>query len=170
MFTMLLLALGGVAPTSAASSGIDASVIVAIIALIGSVGGIVVANRYTSRNARDAAAKSVIVEQSKLDESRRQNLMDNMQEEIDRINTMRKQDRTEFEQRLAETNLRLTELMVQHDNYRRDRVLLQQQVDSLVMWSRAVIRILRGASLQYPPPPPGVDTDPDGFAPIRASS
>jgi hypothetical protein len=143
----------GTAPSS--PGGIDTSVIVAIIALVGSIGGIVIANRYTSRNARDAAAKSVIVEQSKLDESRRQNLMDNMQEEITRLNEMRKADRIEFEQRLAETNLRLTELMTQHDNYRRDRVLLQQQVDSLVLWSRSVIRILRGAELQYPPPPPG---------------
>ena len=163
-YTLTLLA----ATPSAAKSGIDPSVIVAIIALVSSVGGIIVANRYTSRNAREAAAKSVVVEQSKLDEMRRQSLMDNMQEEILRLNEMRKADRTEFEARLAETNQRLSAISTEHEQYRRERSFLQQQVDTLVMWSRAVVRVMRGAGVQYPPPPPGVDTDPDGFAPIRA--
>lgn len=158
------------AATNAPSTtgGIDTSVIVAIIALISSVGGIIVANRYTSRNARDAAAKSVQVEQSKLDEARRQSLMDNMQEEISRITEQRRKDREDFENELTKLNGRLTTISNEHEQYRRERSFLQQQVDTLIMWSRAVVRVMRGAGVQYPPPPPGVDTDPDGFAPIRA--
>jgi spore coat protein CotF len=156
------------AVTAPAATKLDPSVIVAIIALISSVGGIIIANRYTSRNARDAAAKSVIVEQGKLDEQRRQSLMDNMQEEITRLTDMRRKDREDFEAELAKTNARLTTISTEHDQYRRERTFLQQQVDTLVMWSRAVVRVMRTAGVQYPPPPPGVDTDPDGFPPIRA--
>ena len=166
---MLILSVAAFVASSTPSQdgGIDTSVIVAIIAAVASVAGIVFANRYTSRTARDAAAKSVLVEQGKLDESRRQSLMDNMQEEITRLNDMRKQDRQEFEARLSETNTRLTTISEEHERYRRERSYLQQQVDSLVLWSRAVVRVMRGNNLSYPPPPPGVDTDPEGFAPIR---
>jgi uncharacterized protein (DUF342 family) len=165
LMTFLLLA-ATTPPTP--KSGVDTSVIVAIIALIGSVSGVIIANRYTSRNARDAAAKSVLVEQSKLDEQRRQSLMDNMQEEITRLNEQRRKDREEFESELGKVNGRLTALSSEHDQYRRERGFLQQQVDTLILWSRAVVRVMRGAGVQYPPPPPGVDTDPDGFPPIRA--
>lgn len=175
-FSVLILA----SPAATSGGGLDPSVIVAIIALVSSVGGIFVANRYTSKNARDAAAKSVIVEQGKLDEQRRQSLMDNMQEEITRLNDMRRtdreeyqrvrqEDRDEFARRLAETNVKLATISTEHDQYRRERTFLQQQVDTLVLWSRAVVRVMRSAGVQYPPPPPGVDTDPDGFPPIRAS-
>jgi septal ring factor EnvC (AmiA/AmiB activator) len=167
MLLLSFIEFAAATPASKDGGGIDTSVIVAILAAVASIGGIIVANRYTSRTARDAAAKSVLVEQGKLDEQRRQSLMDNMQEEITRVNEMRKQDRQEFEARITETNARLTELSGEHDRYRRERSFLQQQVDSLVLWSRAVVRVMRGNNIAYPPPPPGVDTDPDGFAPIR---
>lgn len=175
----MLIVLASTLTPTVSKSPVDPSVIVAIIALVSSVLGIFIANRYTARTAREAAAKSVLVEQSKLDESRRQSLMDNMQEEIDRIQRMRKEDReeyqriraedrAEFERRLTETNTKLTAISTEHEQYRRERTFLQQQVDTLVMWSRAVVRVMRNNNVNYPPPPPGVDTDPDGFPPVRA--
>jgi septal ring factor EnvC (AmiA/AmiB activator) len=167
-FSTVIFLMGATTPTSpSATGGIDASIIVAIIALVSTVSGVIIANRYTSRAAREAAAKSVIVEQSKLDEQRRQYLMDNMQEEITRITEMRRQDRDDYDRRISEMNTRMTAISDQHDQYRRERSFLQQQVDSLVLWSRAVVRVMRGANITYPPPPQGVDTDPDGFEPLR---
>lgn len=167
MFLLSLSFWAATTPSPPPTGGIDASIIVAIIALIGTVGGVFIANKYTSNAAREAAAKSAVVEQSKLDEQRRQYLMDNMQEEITRLNDMRRKDREEFETRLSEMNTRMTVIATEHDQYRRERSFLQQQVDSLVMWSRAVVRVMRNAGVQYPPPPSGVDTDPDGFEPLR---
>lgn len=169
--------IGSIAPTTV-PTGIDTSIVVAVIALLSSISGIVIANRYTSRNAREAAAKSASVEQSKLDEQRRQSLMDNMQEEINRVDAMRKQDReeyrrvrdedrAEFQAHKLECQARIRSLEEEQAMLRRERTSLTQQVDALIEWSRAVMRVMRNADVTYPAPPPGVDNDPDGFPPIR---
>lgn len=163
---MTLLYIAATSPTST-TGGIDTSVIVAIIALISTVAAVIIANRYTSRAAKEAAAKSVVIEQSKLDEARRQFIMDNMQEELTRITAERRKEVEDFERRMQSLQQRLAEISDKQDQYRRERSYLQQQVDSLVMWSRAVVRVMRTAELSYPPPPSGVDTDPNGFEPLR---
>ncbi len=155
------------APPAVTEGGIDPSIIVAIIALVSSVAVVIIANRFTSKASREAAQKSIVVEQNKLDEQRRQNLMDNMQEEITRLNEMRKADRVEFEARLTETNSRLASISAEHEAYRRERFTLQQHVDALTLWARAVVRVMRTNNIAYPAPPRGVDeTDPEGFPPL----
>jgi F0F1-type ATP synthase membrane subunit b/b' len=167
--------------------GIDTSIVVAIVALIGTIFTVVYANRYTAKNAREAAIKSAeqaakaqSVELAKMDEQRRQNLMDNMQEEITRLDKMRREDRDEyirvrqedrdeFNRRISEATSELMQIRLEHEQYRRERSFLQQQVDALILWSRAVVRQMRAAGIAYPPPPPGVDgTDPNGFPPVRS--
>lgn len=176
---ILFLMMTGTTAPSSPPTGIDTSIVVSIIALVSSVSGIVIANRYTSRNAREAAAKSATVEQGKLDEQRRQSLMDTMQEEINRIDAMRKADReeykrvrdedkAEFQAHKLDCTARIRTLEEDQAALSRERTFLSQQVDALVQWSRAVVRVMRNANVTYPAPPPGVDTDTDGFPPIRA--
>lgn len=171
---MILASFSAAAP----SVPIDPSVIVAIIALVSSIGGIFIANKFTARSARDAQSKAATVEQNKLDEQRRQSLMDNMQEEINRIDEMRRRDRQEyitirdedkeaFEAHRKDCAERISLLEDEQRRLRRERNTLSGRVDDLILWSRAVVRVMRNAGITYPPPPPGVDsTDPDGFSPV----
>jgi septal ring factor EnvC (AmiA/AmiB activator) len=155
---------------------VDTSVVLAIIALVSSLGGIVIANRYTARTARQAQVTTAEIEKDKIEQTSWRELNQGLREEVKRLRDDARADREEWAAQLEK--VRTDALTHGHDcakqldrlrqqieqdaaRHNRDRAHLARQVDALVDWGRAVVRQGRVHDWQLPSPPPALaDTDP----------
>lgn len=125
---------------------LDATVVVAVVAFLGSVLSIVMTNRYAARSARAAQEAAQKQKETQIDsesfERARKNYDAAIAEQENRITRLRvemSQDREEY-RRDAEECLR------QIDGLRRDLTALRE-------WSRPLLRAARAAGVIHPDPP-----------------
>jgi hypothetical protein len=149
----------------------DASVIVAVLALVSSLGGIVVANRYTARTARDAQKQAAEIEEKKLDAASWKQSIDNWKDDVQQLRAARNEDRVQYENELSKMKSQLEAMDEELKMINRSRAFDRAQIDAMVAWSRVVIAMMRSADIPFPPAPPGVaDSLPPGragFPPIQ---
>lgn len=153
----------------------DPTIAVAVLALISSLGGIVVANRYAARGARSAQEAAQRIENTKVDaeayKRARESYDAALKEQEQRIARLRKEmedDRREHERDMAECLRRIERL---EGDLERDRGRLRRLASDLAKlsaWARRLIRSLRSQGIAYDPPPIELgDTDPYGNPAIR---
>lgn len=142
------------------------SVLIAIIGAVASLGGVAVAQRVTSRNARKAAETTERLEARKLDEAGWQAQYAGWKDDALKLRELRdrdqekyESDRTKLEQRLSEQAEKLGTMETKLTEIVRARAQEQAYLDSILSWCRVVVVLLRQANIAYPPVPPGV-TDP----------
>lgn len=139
----------------------DSSVIIAIIALVSSLGGIVVASRYTARTARQAQETTKLIEEKKLDASSWQEQVKSWRDDVRQLRELRAQDRADHETEMSKCMTRIDNLEEARRRDAQERARDRAHLDAFVSWSRMVAKLLRQADIAYPPPPPGVeDTSP----------
>jgi hypothetical protein len=151
----------------------DPSVIIAIISLVGSVGGIWVANRYTARTARDAQAQAralgeqtAEIERKKLDQESWRVQVDSWRADVAQLRELRMEDQQRHEIEMQKMQSRLDATDEQLRLMMRERAFDRAHIEAMVAWGRVVVSMMRTAGIAYPPPPPGVtDTLPPGAIP-----
>lgn len=143
----------------------DPSVIVAALALVSSLGGIVVANRFTARTARQAQETTAEIERKKLDAASWADAVKLWQNDVVLLRQRISDDRTEYETDTAKMQGRLEAMEEELRQVQRERIYDRHRIDALVVWSRTAVRMMREAGISFPQPPPGVtDTDPGSGA------
>lgn len=148
----------------------EPSVLIAVLALISSLGGVVVANRYTARTAREAQETTAEIESKKLDASSWQEALKGWKDDVRQLREDRAEDAARYEADLAKLQGRVNSLAEELEAVNRARVFDRTQIDAMVAWGRIVVQMMRTAGIAYPPPPPGIQsghTNPEGFSPIR---
>lgn len=136
---------------------LDPTVVVAVIAALGSLMGVIYSNRTAVRSARAAQASAEKTAQSKVDAEAFVRARDNYEaanrEQEARITRLRAEmieDRDEARREADECKRRIDSL--------------QRQVDALREWARPLLRAARAAGIQHPDPPVWLgtgDTDPN---------
>jgi Cdc6-like AAA superfamily ATPase len=132
----------------------DPAVIVAITALVGSLGGIFLTNRYAARAARAAQEAAEKQKTLTIDSESFRRARDNydaalaeQQHRIDRLRAEMKTDRDEYKRDTDECRQKIAAM-------RRDLTNLRE-------WSRPLLRAARAAGVVHPEPPVWLgDTDP----------
>ena len=148
----------------------DVSVILAVIAMVSSLGGIVVANRYTARTAREAQRQSAEIEEKKLDSASWKESVNNWKDDVQQLRAARREDQVQYENDLSKLQSRLDALDEELKIVNRARAFDRAQIDAMVAWGRVVVAMMRNADIPFPPAPPGVaESIPPGhgFPPIR---
>jgi hypothetical protein len=152
----------------------DASIVVAVLGLVGSVTAVVIANRYTSRTARKAAQATERMEERKLDASTWKDQYEGWREDALKLRELRDADQARYEADRERWETKINDCVEKIDRMQaqlavvaRERAQEQAYLDALVAWCRIVVQLLRQAGVAYPPVPPGItDTDPRGFRSI----
>jgi type II secretory pathway pseudopilin PulG len=140
---------------------VDPSVVIAIVGAIASIGGIFVANRYTSRIAKNAQIATQQIEEKKLDVASWQDQVKSWRDDVKQLRELRVQDRTEYENELHKAMTRIDALEEARRADARERAADRAIIDAMGAWGRVVVAILNKAEIVYPMPPPGIaDTDP----------
>jgi uncharacterized membrane-anchored protein YhcB (DUF1043 family) len=140
------------------------SLVVAGIGALVSIAVAIIANRYTSRTARQAQETTAELEDRKLDASTWKEQYQGWKDDAIKLRELREQDRKDFETSINECKGLINELRAQIDWMKEDRMRDQAYLYSVNAWCRAVVVLLRDAGIPYPPPPRGLDaTDPHGF-------
>lgn len=87
-------------------------------------------------------------------------------EELNRLREDREEDEERHRKERAEDRGRIEACQQQINELRVRFEEAERRERKLILWAREVVRLMRNASVPFPPPPPGVaDTDPDGIAP-----
>lgn len=128
---------------------LEPTVVVAVIACIGSLVSIFLTNRYAARSARAALDSAERSKQSQVDSE------------------AFKRARESYDAAIAEQEARIGRLRAQLEEDREEhRIEIEQvnrRVESLRDWSRGLLRAARAAGVVHPEPPMwlgGSDTDP----------
>jgi hypothetical protein len=145
---------------------LDPSVIVAVLALVSSLGGIVVANRFTARTARQAQETTADIERKKLDASSWQDAVKLWKDDVMQLRKDREEDSVRHETEVIKLQSRLESMEDELRVVNRRGALLLARDDAMVAWSRVVVTIMREAGIVFPPPPPGVAETNPGITPI----
>lgn len=139
----------------------DTSLLVALVGLATSLGGIIIAQRYTARTARAAQASTAAIETRKLDVTSWQAQVEAWRADVKQLRELRAEDKAEHEAEMARMQERIDGLDTKLRDASRERVRDRANMDALIAWARVVVGLLRQAELVFPAPPPGVtDTDP----------
>lgn len=139
----------------------DTSLVVALVGLVTSLGGIFIANRYTARTARQAQTTTAEIEQKKLDVASWQDQVKSWRDDVQTLREQRAADKAEYDREISKCNVRITELEEGRRADARQRAETQAHLDAVVAWGRMVVMLLHRAGIAYPAPPPGIqDTDP----------
>lgn len=155
--------------------GSTVSIIVAAIALVTSLGGVVLTNRYTARAAERAHKRTKELETGKVDAEAYKRARENYDAAIAqaerRITRLREEideDRQEHSREMKEMTDRIDRLEADRARNREYIKKLTRDLHELSEWGREVSAILRSRGIPFPPPPIDLgDTDPDGMPPLR---
>lgn len=141
----------------------DTAIIIAVIGLVGSLGGVYLAQRITARTARQAAQTTAELETRKLDQATWQEQYQGWRDDALKLRELlsaqedrAREDRERSEQRISDLDKRLQILTRRLDDIQRERAKERAQLDSIISWCRVVVVLLRQAGVAYPPLPPGV--------------
>jgi septal ring factor EnvC (AmiA/AmiB activator) len=135
----------------------DPGVVVAVIGGVLSLTGVWLANRFTSRTAREAQITTAQIESRKLD-------IQTWKEQVElwRGDALKMRERmNEFERESREhrdeCRRQIQDLEEAIEREQDARVEERVQLDALMAWAKVVVGILRSGKIPYPVPPPGVD-------------
>jgi hypothetical protein len=147
----------------------DPSVIVAVLALLSSLGGIVIANRFTARTARQAQETSAEIERKKLDASSWQEAVALWKDDVKQLRERLVEDDLRHELETTKLQGRIDTMEEELRLVNRDRAFDRIRIDALVAWSRHAVTVMRNAGITFPNPPPGVEESlpPSGPGAIR---
>ena len=151
----------------------DPSVVIAIVGAIASIVGIFIANRYTTRIAKNAQLATQQIEEKKLDVASWQEQVKSWRDDVKQLRELRVQDRTEYENELHKAMARIDALEDARRIDARERASDRATMDAMRAWGRVVVGILTRADIVFPMPPPGIsDTDPGhgGLRPVTPAS
>jgi hypothetical protein len=135
---------------------VDASVIVSIVALVSSIGGVYVANRFTAKTARQAQETTAEIESRKLDATAMVERDKAWKDDVDRLRARMYEDDQRHEQETAKLEGRLQALEEELRLVNRQRAFDRAHIDAMVAWSRIVVGMMKEAGITFPPPPPGI--------------
>lgn len=136
-------------------------VLIAVLGVIGTLGGVYVANRFTARTARAAQQTTAEIEAKKFDAASWKDQVDSWRADVKELREQRDADARRFAEQLGRMQGRIDELAATVERQAGEIMRDRQHVTALVSWGRQVVALLREAGITFPPPPPGVaDTDP----------
>jgi hypothetical protein len=142
---------------------VDSSVLIAIIALISSLGGIIVANRYTARTARQAQETTAEIESRKLDASSWQESLKLWKDDVKVLREQIKEDNIRYENDKAKMSGEIDAMREELRQVHKERTYDRVQIDAMVAWGKTVVVMMEKAGIPFPPAPRGIlDTIPPG--------
>jgi uncharacterized membrane-anchored protein YhcB (DUF1043 family) len=131
----------------------DPGVIVAVIGGVLSLTGVWLANRYTSRTAREAQITTAQIESRKLDIQTWKEQVELWRNDALKMRERLDEYEKEAREHRAECRTQIQQLEDAIEREQEARSIERAQLDALMAWARVVVGILRRGEIPFPAPP-----------------